>query len=214
LAEVTTRFKAAALAGGHDPMDISWLSSDSWAFQIIFPLLIFMARVSDVTLGTLRMVSVSRGQKVVAAVLGFFEVLIWLAAISYILQHLTTVINYLAYAAGFATGNYLGLAIEERLAFGLLQVTIITNKDARALIEHLQERNFGITSVSAMGVTGRVRVVYSVIQRKHLEELRQIVRRFNPQAFMTVQNVREASKPVPPVSELARRPWLFMRKAK
>ncbi len=195
---------------------IQWFgSSGSWA--ILFPLLIFLARVCDVTLGTLRMVFVSRGEKGTAAALGFFEVLIWLSVISYILQNLTTVSNYLAYAAGFATGNYLGLKIEEKMALGLLGVTVVTNRDSRELIEHLTRENYGITSVSAMGATGRVRVVFSVIRRKNLENLRQLVERFHPNAFIATQHVRSVSKPVYPYQDLSRRPsdlLLWWRKGK
>ena len=94
-------------------MDFSELIRSDLIQAVAFPLLIFIARVSDVTLGTLRMVFVSRGEKGRAAFMGFFEVLIWLSVISYIFQNLTSVPNYFAYAAGFATGNYLGLKIEE-----------------------------------------------------------------------------------------------------
>ena len=179
-----------------------------------FPVLIFLARVSDVSLGTLRTVAVSRGLKGRAAVLGFFEVLIWLSAITYILQHLTTITNYFAYAGGFATGNYLGLIIEEKMALGLLGVTIITNHDASELIRHLKERRFGLTSVSAMGATGRVRVVFSVIRRKSFDELREVVERFNPNAFMAIQNVRASSKAVYPFADQSRRRFGWLRKSK
>jgi uncharacterized protein YebE (UPF0316 family) len=191
----------------------AWFGRD--LFEIVgFPLLIFLARVSDVSLGTLRTVAVSRGLKGRAAVLGFFEVLIWLTAITYILQHLTTITNYFAYAGGFATGNYVGLKIEEKLALGLLGVTIITNRDARELIQHLKEREFGITSVSAMGSTGRVRIVFSVIRRKNFGELRELVERFHPNAFMAVQNVRTSSKAVYPFTDQSRG-WLgWLRKSK
>ncbi len=188
---------------------IQWFGSDgTWA--IVFPLLIFLARVCDVTLGTLRMVFVARGEKGTAAFLGFFEVLIWLSVISYILQNLTAVSNYLAYAAGFATGNYLGLKIEEKMALGLLGVTVITNRDARELIEHLTREKYGITSVSAMGATGRVRIVFSVIRRKNLENLRRLVERFHPNAFITTQHVRSVSKAVYPYQEWGRRPSDFL----
>lgn len=195
---------------------IQWFGSNgSWA--ILFPLLIFLARVCDVTLGTLRMVFVSRGEKGTAAVLGFFEVLIWLSVISYILQNLTTISNYLAYAAGFATGNYLGLKIEEKMALGLLGVTVITNRDSRELIEHLTREKYGITSVSAMGATGRVRIVFSVIRRRSLEDLRRLVEQFHPNAFIATQHVRSVSKPVYPYQDLSRRPsdlLLWWRKGK
>lgn len=198
-------------------IDVSQLFGSNLVEGVAFPLLIFLARVSDVTLGTLRMVFVARGEKKKAALLGFFEVLIWLSAISYILQHLTTVPNYFAYAAGFATGNFLGLKIEEKMALGLLGVTVITNRDARELIEELKREKYGITSVSAMGATGRVRIVFSVIRRKDLEGLRRIVERFHPNSFIATQNVRSVSRPVYPYQDLTRRPsdfLLWWRKAK
>jgi uncharacterized protein YebE (UPF0316 family) len=191
-------------------MDLSELVHSSVFLAVALPLLIFVARVSDVTLGTLRMVFVARGEKGRAALMGFFEVLIWLSVISYILQNLTSVWNYLAYAAGFAAGNYLGLKIEEKMALGLLGVTVITHRDARELIDRLRQEQYGITSVSATGATGRVRIVFSVIRRKHLEDLRQIVERFHPNAFIAIQNVRSVSKQVYPYQDLGRRPTDFL----
>lgn len=184
-------------------MDFNWMEfagSDLFRWTV-FPLLIFLARVCDVTLGTLRMVFVSRGEKARAATAGFFEVLIWLVAITFILQNLTNVANYFAYALGFATGNYLGLKIEEKMALGLLGVMIITNRDARELISHLRREKYGLTSVSAQGATGKVRIVLSVIRRKHFEELRSIVERFHPHAFIAVYNVRSVTKQVYPLVE-------------
>lgn len=180
---------------------------DSHLFRlVVLPLLIFLARVADVSLGTLRTVFVSRGTKNWAAILGFFEVLIWLLAISYILDNLTNVATYIAYASGFAMGNYVGLRLEERIALGFLGVTIITHRDATELINHLKELRFGLTSVSAKGSTGRVRIVYSVIRRKQLEQLRQVVERFHPQAFMAVQVVKSVSREVYPLA-LPRTSW-------
>ena len=182
--------------------------------ELAIPAFIFFARVVDVSMGTIRMVAVSRGQKKMAAFLGFFEVLIWLTAISFILQNLTTITNYFAYAGGFAAGNYLGLKIEEKMAHGLLGITVITNNDARNLIDHLKKKKFGLTSVSATGATGKVRVIFSVIRRRHLEDLRKIVQRFQPNAFMTVQDVRSSSRSVYPFHEEQRRSfgWLRIRK--
>ncbi len=164
---------------------------------VLMPLLIFMARVADVSLGTLRMASIAQGLKKKAAVFGFFEVLIWIVAISYVLQNLTHFTNYLAYAGGYGTGNYIGLMIEEKLAAGLLKVTIITSKDATELIDSLKARRFGITSVSARGSKGSVRLVISIIPRKKYPELQQIINKFNPKAFVEVQTIKQASKIYP-----------------
>lgn len=173
--------------------------------SIAMPLLIFGARVTDVSLGTLRMAFVSQGAKKWAASLGFLEMLIWLTAISYILQNLTNPANYLAFAAGFATGSYVGLWLEERLARGLVAVTTITNRDAAPIIKHLKEQNFGLTSVSARGAAGRVRVIISIIRRRQLEQLRRIVEEYHPKAFIAVQPVRSVSKEIPAYTDPSRR---------
>lgn len=162
-----------------------------WA---LMPLLIFLARVVDVSLGTLRTASISQGMRKRAAIFGFFEILIWIGAISYVLQNLTHFTNYLAYAGGYAAGNYIGLTIEEKLAAGLVKVTIITSKDATKLITSLKARKFGITSVSAMGSRGNVRLVISIIPRKKYLQLQEIINEFNPKAFVEVESIRQASK--------------------
>lgn len=163
------------------------------------PALIFLARVADVSLGTLRMAAIAQGFRKRAAFFGFFEILIWITAISYVLQNLTHLTNYLAYAGGYATGNYLGLWIEEKMAAGLLKVTIITSKDATMLIQTLKSRKFGITSVSAMGSRGNVRLVITIIPRKQYPQLQRIINEFNPRAFVEVQAIKQASKIYPNV---------------
>src|SRR5512136_2996901 len=98
-------------------MDNSFFNSDTFSY-VIMPLLIFLARICDVSIGTMRIIFVSKGKKNIAPILGFFEVLIWITAISKIMQNLDDYINYVAYAAGFATGNLVGMILEEKLAMG------------------------------------------------------------------------------------------------
>ncbi|HER42916.1 MAG TPA: hypothetical protein ENO08_00460, partial [Candidatus Eisenbacteria bacterium] len=82
---------------------------DSELFKwVVLPLLIILARVIDVTIGTIRIVFVSRGHKVIAPILGFFEVLIWLLAIGQIMRNLSNFMCYIAYGTGFALGTYMG----------------------------------------------------------------------------------------------------------
>ena len=92
---------------------------NEWYFTwVVIPVLIFLARILDVSIGTLRLIYVSRGYKTLAPVLGFFEVLIWLAAIRQIMQHVDNPACFLAYALGFASGNYIGMWISEKLSIG------------------------------------------------------------------------------------------------
>ena len=114
---------------------------------LILPLMVFLARVADVTLGTLRIIFISRGKKNVAPVLGFFEVFIWITIVSQIVSHAHNMLAYVAYAAGFAAGNYVGMYIEGRLAIGTQVVLAIVQEHASPLIAHLRASGYGVTSV-------------------------------------------------------------------
>ena len=108
---------------------------------ILLPLLIFFARVCDVSLGTIRIIFVSKGIKYLAPIVGFFEILIWLLALGQIMQNLNNVFYYIFYAGGFATGNYVGILLEEKLSIGTVGIRIITKREAEKLIEVLKMRN-------------------------------------------------------------------------
>ena len=169
---------------------------------LILPLLIFFARIVDVSLGTLRIVFVSRGRKLQSALLGFVEVLIWIVVVSQIIQNLNNPISYVAYAAGFAAGTYVGLAIEDRLAIGMLAVRVIVTTDAQELIDQLSGAGFGVTSIDARGAAGEVKIVYTIIMRKDLPTVTQIVDEVSPKAFVSVEEVRSAREGIfPPASE-------------
>lgn len=158
------------------------------------PLLIFFARLFDVSLSTVRILFISRGLRALAPVVGFFEILIWLVAISTALQHLDHPINYFAYAAGFAAGTWAGMLFENKLAIGLVAVRIITREDATGLIEALREQDFGVTRVAARGLHGRVRLIFTIAKRKNLGVLMDIIRREHPKAFVSVSDVRSAEE--------------------
>jgi uncharacterized protein YebE (UPF0316 family) len=167
-------------------------SDDLW--PVILPLLIFCARLCDVSLATLRIILVARGMKQLAPLIGFFEALIWLIAISQVMQHLDRWYNYLAYAGGFAAGTWVGIWLEGRLALGLLSVRIITTEDATDLIERLRSERFGATDFAARGISGNVRLIFSVIQRKELTRMKQIIRETHPKAFLSISDVRAVSE--------------------
>lgn len=160
----------------------------------VLPLLIFCARLCDVSLSTLRIILVSRGMKQLAPFIGFFEALIWLIAISQVMRHLDHWYNYLAYAGGFAAGTWMGIWLEGRLALGLLAVRIITTEDATDLIEQLRSERFGVTDFAARGISGNVRLIFSVIQRKELGRMKEIIRTNHPKAFLSISDVRAVSE--------------------
>lgn len=161
---------------------------------VILPGLIFLARVCDVTLGTLRLISITRGRKYLAVLVSFFEILIWLIAVTQIMQHLTNVLYYLAFAGGFATGTFVGMCLEEKLAMGVLFIRVIPQKNGTQLINSLKSANYGVTIVNAQGGTGPVQIIDTIIKRKDLQEVIGIIEKFNPNAFFTVEDVRSMSE--------------------
>lgn len=161
---------------------------------VLLPLLIIIARIFDVSLNTLRIIYISKGFKAIVPILGFFEVFIWLLAVSRILNDLDNWIAFLAYPLGFALGNYIGMKIEERLAIGVELIRIITKKDPGQLIVALREAGFSVTAVAAEGSRGEVGILYSIINRKSLSNYVQLIKEFNPNAFYTIEDVRFVSK--------------------
>ena len=172
--------------------NISFFDSETFTY-ILLPVLIFLARLIDVSLGTIRIIYVSRGRKYLAPLIGFIEILVWLVAIGKVMQNLSNIYCYIAYAGGFAAGNYIGMLIEEKLAMGTLIIHIITSKDAATLIENLKKSGYGVTSINAEGGSGQVCIIYSVIKRSALKEVVAIVQRFNPNAFYSLEDVRFVS---------------------
>ena len=173
-------------------MDFTFIQDPQFFSLVVLPFLIFFARIADVTFGTLRIIFISRGMKLLAPVVGFFEILIWLVAIGQIFQDIGSVVNIIAYAAGFAVGNFVGIIVEERMAIGLNLIRIITQYDAEDLISALKSRGYGVTAVDGAGKNGPVKLIFLVVKRKDIEEVIGMVQHFNPNAFYTVADVRSA----------------------
>lgn len=165
---------------------------------VILPLLIFAARIFDVTLGTLRIIFVSKGKKFLAPLLGFFEVSIWLLAISQIMQNLDNFVCFIAYAGGFAMGNFIGVIIEEKLALGTLVIRIILPGDDDEMKNRLYESGFGVTSVDAHGMNGNVSLIYTVIKRKDLPTAAAVIESCNSDAFYSIEDLKSVRKGIFP----------------
>ncbi len=174
---------------------MEFLESDLFNY-LLLPLLIALARVVDVSIGTLKIILISRGNKMLAPVLGFFEVLVWLMAVTRIFQNLDNWACYIAYAFGFAIGTYVGIRIEEKLALGVLLIRIITREDATKLIKILRREGFGVTAIRAEGSSGEVGILYSVIKRKSIKNYVEKIKEYNPKAFYTIEDIRFVSQPV------------------
>ena len=192
----------------------SEMETFDWYTFVILPLLVFLARVTDVTLGTMRIIFLSRGKKLIAPLLGFVEVFIWITVVSQIVGGAHNYIAYLAYAAGFAVGNYFGMVIEEKLAIGTLVVRAFLSKDGANLVKNLHEAGYGVTSVNGQGANGPVQVIYTIVMRRELTEVVDIVQQTHPKAFYTVEELRSVQQGVFPVRPAKVQGDLFGRKKK
>lgn len=167
---------------------------NSHSMVYILPFLIFFSRVFDVSLGTIRIIFVNKGMKYIAPLIGFFEVLIWLIVINQVINKMNTPINYFAYAAGFAAGNFMGIYLEGKLAMGVILLRIITQKKAQELIQFFRADGYYVTNIPASSNTGEVEVIYLTLQRKDLPEALKMIKIFNPNAIYTITDMRLASK--------------------
>jgi len=179
-------------------MDSVLSASSGYYTWFVIPLLIFVARIADVSIGTIRVIFVSRGFKYLSPIAGFFEVLIWLLAIGQIMKNLSNPMCYIAYAGGFAMGNYVGICIAERLSLGVVLIRVVSQKDALPLVEQLKKENYGATRIGGRGTSGEVEVVFTIVPRREVKSVIELVKKFNPNAFYTIEEVGFVEKGVFP----------------
>lgn len=184
------------------------LAIDNETFRIVvLPLMIFIARILDVSLNTIRIIFVMGGKKGISTLLGFFESLIWLLAIGQIFQHIDNVYSYIAYPAGFAAGIYVGMRIEERLAYGKVVVRLITQDPLPPILAYLQQRQWRYSIVEAQSMRGREQLLFSVIKREDLPKLLDQFSRHYPNGFYTIESVKSASETGLLAEETGARRW-------
>lgn len=148
---------------------------------VILPLLIFFARICDVSMETIRVISLSRGIKYLAPIISFFEIVIWLLAMDVVMQDLSNIANFMAFALGFATGTYVGLVIEERISIGMVILRIITmEKSEEQITSFLAPENCGATSLDGAGLAGNVKMIIPLANHTDVSRITDFIRTVNP----------------------------------
>lgn len=166
-------------------MDIFPISAQT----LLFALLIFLVRVIANSLDTMRVIFTLRSNKLLVWILGFSTSLIFVLTIAFVLSDSGNVFNILAYAGGFATGNVVGMWIEERMAIGFSEVRVISPKWGPAILEKLREHNYAVTEIPGRGKDGMVTVMTCSIQRKEVKKIEELVREVDESAFITTEDV-------------------------
>ncbi len=163
-----------------------------WFNWVLLPLLIFVSRLCDVTLATLRHIFISKGLKKIVPVIGFFEVLIWLIAIRQVFNNLNNIVCFLAWAGGFSLGTYVGIMIEEKIALGMQIIRVITSSDYSALTEDLKKINQGYTIVDGEGSKGPIKLIFLQVRRKNKAEVVGLIHKHLPDAFYSTEDIRNS----------------------
>ncbi|MBA4419595.1 MAG: DUF2179 domain-containing protein [Anaerolinea sp.] len=166
---------------------MDWLLSGSAWLGALF---IFAMRVLDMTCDTLRVLFVVRGKKKLSWMLGFIQSAVFIVAISQVLTHLDNPLTVIGYAAGFATGNVVGMYIEEYLAIGHTSIRVVSSRLGSLIAEKLREGGFAVTEIPARGKDGMVTVLNISVLRKDVDRVDTIVLEVDPEAFMTTEDMR------------------------
>ena len=156
----------------------------------ILILTIFVLRVGNMALDTLRVLYIVRGRRLAVWMLGFAQSVLWISAITFALSSLDNVWSIIAYAAGFATGNIVGMQIEERLAIGHAHMRIISSNLGSAIVETLRTAGFAVTEMAGRGKDGTVSVISCGVKRRDIGPARRSINEIDPDAFITVEDMR------------------------
>jgi len=161
---------------------------------VVIPLFIFFARICDVSLSTLRIINISKGNRALSTVLGFFEVLIWLFAIQQIMQNLNNVFYYIVYSGGYATGTFVGMYIEQKMIKGKTMINIITDEDSSELTDYLNTSGFRTTLIKARGDEGKESFILTIADRKNTDLVVENIERLLPNSFYMIEDLRLAGE--------------------
>jgi len=173
---------------------MEYVTNSTFFVWVGLPILIFCSRIMDVSLGTLRIIFVSRGRKFIAPILGFFEVFIWLVVITNIMAHASNLACYIAYAAGFATGNLVGITLEEKLALGILSVRIFACDDnVEMLTQKLTEKGFGVTMIKASGKISDTDILHCIIRRKEYNDIVGLIKEIDDSIFYYAEELKHVN---------------------
>ena len=156
-------------------------------------IIIFFAKIIEVSISTIRLVFINKGERVKGAVLGFIEILIWLIVVSSVLNNITEdPIKVFIYAAAFALGNYLGVTIESKIAVGLASIQVVVNKESgEILADILREQGYGVTIIEGKGINESIKnLLFIQLNRKKISEAVKVIKHHNPEAYITVNDIK------------------------
>jgi uncharacterized protein YebE (UPF0316 family) len=160
----------------------------------VFALAIFIVRVVNIALDTLRLLTVMRQMRGLTWVLGFLQTSLWVLVLGSVMNDLNNPLNIIAYSTGYATGNVIGMMIEKRLAFGYINITVISSTCGHEIANRLREDGHAVTEIPAHGKDGSVEILECSIQRKFAQDVQDLIRDIDPTAFITSRDIQRVRR--------------------
>lgn len=157
---------------------------------VLLALVVFVLRVVNNAMGTVRVVLITRQRRLLASGLGFIESLIFAVTITSVVTDLSNILNLVAYCGGFSVGSYLGMYIEDRFIKSYVTVNIIAQNHGHEIAVALRDAGYGVTESTGEGLQGPVVMLHSVVVHRDLPRLLAIVREKNPDAFVSMEQLR------------------------
>lgn len=154
-------------------------------------LVVFTARAADISLATIRILMILHGQRLYAAFIGFFESLIFITILTYVIRGLNDIPSLIFYALGFATGNYVGIFLEDKVAIGCVTVQVISKKDPDSLIDRIRQQGFGVTVIEGYGKEGVRKILHVLLMRRDLKTLIELIEGLDEKAFITILDTKK-----------------------
>lgn len=156
-------------------------------------IIIFFAKIIEVSFSTIRLVYINKGERVKGAILGFVEIMIWLVVVSSVLNNITEdPIKVFIYAAAFSLGNYLGVTIESKIAVGLASIQVVVDKkDGEILADALRDQGYGVTIIEGKGKSESIKnLLFIQLKRKKIPAAIKLIKEYNPEAYITINDIK------------------------
>lgn len=159
--------------------------------NILLYLTIILVKTFEISISTVRIKLITKGQKLAGAVIGFFEVCIWLIVVSLVLQDITDdPLKVVAYSLGFALGNYFGSILEEKIALGSSRMDVIVKEDVGLeLARILRDKNYAVTVIDGKGRQYDRKILLIVAKRKDMKTIHAIINETTDNAFITTSDI-------------------------
>ncbi len=158
----------------------------------LLALKVFLVRILDVSMGTIRMILVVKGKKLIGSIVGFIEISLWFTVVrEAISTNTSSLLIVFAYAGGFSIGTLIGGILSEKFIKGSLNVQVITNK-SKKLAKFLRDNGYAVSVIDIKGIddTRQKDMLIMEVDKKDFKHLRELIKKMDSKAFVVVNETK------------------------